>query len=153
MRDGATPTVLDRTENMMSWILSFLLITTPVFVQSSSLFVKSENKDFFHKESEIMDIKDESGIQTESIAKRSVYDIIPGLGSHRKVGSRCRCSDGSRNCIFDERFQCRRTLSVLSQSENLQNIQRKQIEGRRKHRRHLKKLLKKLLKEEMEFLL
>ena len=137
----------------MSWILSFLLIATTVFVQSSRLFVQPENKAFFHKESEIMDVKDESWVQKESIEKRSVYDIIPGLGSHRRVGSKCKCSDGSRNCIFDERFQCRRTLSVLSQSENLQNIQRKQIEGRRKHRRHLKKLLKKFLQEEMEYLL
>lgn len=146
MRDDAAPAVHDRTENMMSWILSFLLISTPVFVYSSRLFVQSD-KAFVNKESEIRKL------HNESIEKRSVYDIIPGLGSHRKVGSRCKCSDGSRNCIFDERFHCRRTLSVLSQSEHLQNIQRKQIEGRRKHRRHLKKLLKKLLKEEVEFLL
>ena len=72
------------------------------------------------------------------------------LDTTGQVGTHCKCSDGSRHCIRDERRQCRRTLEVLAHSEVMQDVERSLRHDRRKNRRMLKRMFRRWMKEGME---
>lgn len=80
------------------------------------------------------------------VFKKEIFYILG------KIGHRCKCEDGSKHCILDERFYCRKTLTVLSGDEDLQNLERQFRNERRRRRRHLKRLIKTWIKDEISML-
>merc|ERR1712098_951330 len=107
----------------------------------------------------LLEVTNSKPLEHIVMKKRSVFDVIPGFEMKKmkdrqigKIGHKCKCSDGSKHCILDERFYCRKTLTVLSENEDLQNLERQFRNERRRRRRHLKRLIKSWIKDEISTL-